>query len=163
MKMRQFLPVLIVSIFTSSPCLADLGGADITGRNGSTSSGIKYEARCGLKLEKCEVSFKGERLIVDEGQGISLSQFISVTTDRTCRQRSILLPMFKSCYESQYDKDFIITYRASDGEKRSALIAFRPGYLLQGVDAYQSFERDLQIWIGDVLRPIGPSIQVQSR
>lgn len=159
--MRQFLPFLIGSAFAATPCLADLGGADITGPSGLTTNGAKYEARCGLNLEKCQVMFKDKQLMVDEGQGISVSQFVSVTTNRTCRQRSFLLPMFKSCYESQYDKDFIITYRADSGENRSALIAFRPGYLLQGVEAYQGFERDLQIWIGDVLRPIGPSIQVQ--
>ena len=68
----------MVSVFSASPCLADLGGADITRENGSTTSGVKYEARCGLKLEKCDVSFKDQRLIVDEGQGILLSQFISV-------------------------------------------------------------------------------------
>ena len=143
------------------PCSANLGGADITGPKGSPTSGAKYEALCGLKLEKCEVTFKDERLIVDEGQGISLPQFISVTTDRTCRQRAILLPMLKSCYPSQYDKDFTITYRSDSGEKRSALLVFRPGYLLQGVEAYQSFQRDLQVWIGDVIRPIGPNIKVE--
>ena len=79
--------------------------------------------------------FKDKRLMVDEGQVISVPQFASVTTNRTCRQRSFLLPMFKSCYESQYDKDFIITYRADSGENRSVLIVFKPGCLLQGVEA----------------------------
>ena len=98
--MRQFLPFLIGSAFAATPCLADLGGADITGPSGLTTNGAKYEARCGLNLEKCQVMFKDKQLMVDEGQGISVSQFVSVTTNRTCRQRSFLLPMFKSCYES---------------------------------------------------------------
>jgi hypothetical protein len=60
----------MVSVFSASACLTDLGGADITGKNGSTTSGVKHEARCGLKLKKCDASFKDQRLIVDEGQGI---------------------------------------------------------------------------------------------
>ena len=60
----------------------------------------------------------------------------------------------------QFDYDYTITYRTKEGKKRAALIAFRPGYLLGGVKGHERFYRELQVWLGDVLRPIGPSIKL---
>ncbi len=51
------------------------------------------------------------------------------------------MPWVKSCYASQYDHD--LSYKSSDGSDKSALIAFRPGYFLQGEEAFESFNRDL--------------------
>ena len=68
--------------------------------------------------------------------------------------KSCSYAMGKSCFNDQYDYDFTITYRTEDDRKRSALIAFGPGYFLQGMEAHASFRRDLQVWFENVLRPI---------
>jgi len=141
--------------------LADLGGADITDKSGRNATGESYSARCGIKAVKCTVALREGRLVVDDGAGILSSQVVNVVTGRTCRQTSIIMPWVKSCYASQYDHDFTISYKATDGTEKSALIAFRPGYFHQGEEAYESFNRDLQIWMRQVLRPIGPSMEIE--
>lgn len=158
---RLLLLIPLTAAICCKAANADLGGADITGPSGDTSSGQTYQARCGQDANKCEVSFEDGKLMINNKGGIYSDQFISVVTARTCRQKSVLMPWVKSCYHSQYDYDFTITYLSSEGGKRSALIAFRPGYILQGLEAHSSFKRDLQVWIEDVLRPIGPSIRVE--
>jgi len=152
--------LLVLPALMPGYALADLGGADMTDQTGRTT-GESYSARCGKKAEKCTASFKDGRLIVDNGDGILGSQVINVVTSRTCRQVSIIMPWVKSCYASQYDYDFVISYRSSDGSDKTALIALRPGYFHQGEEAYDGFNRDLQIWLKQVLRPIGPSVEVE--
>lgn len=156
-----FLGIFSLALIAPS-VKADLGGADITGPSGDTSSGKSYKARCGQSLKKCTVSFKYGKLMIDNNGGIYSDQFLEVFTARTCRQKSILMPWVKSCFNSQNDYDFTITYSTKDNRKRSALIAFRPGYFLQGMEAHASFRRDLQVWIEDVLRPIGPSVRIEN-
>ena len=51
--------------------------------------------------------------------------------------------------------------KGKNGEKRAALIVSRPGYLLGNELAHESFYKDFQIWIGDVIRPIGPSLKIE--
>ena len=140
------------------PSEDDLGGADIFGDE--EYSADSFNAKCGKKLEKCVVSFKDGRLSINNGKGITRDQFVNIVSGRTCRQRSIALPMVKSCFASQYDYDYTITYKTKEGKKRAALIAFRPGYFHGGVEGHESFYRELQVWLGDVLRPIGPSIKL---
>ena len=143
---------------TIKPSEDDLGGADIFGDE--EYSADSFDAKCGKKLEKCVVSFKDERLSINNGRGITRSQFVNVVSGRTCRQRTLLFGVTTSCYKSQYDYDYTITYLTKEGKKRAALIAFRPGYLLGGVKGHERFYRELQVWLGDVLRPIGPSIKL---
>ena len=140
---------------------ADLDGADITGPKGQTTTGEVYEARCGIKKERCKVGFRDERLLINDGKGIERSQFVSVVLTRECTQRSLLFPNITSCFQNQLDWDFTITYNATDGTRRSALISFMPRYLnTNPTDLARGFVRDLQVWLKDVIRPIGPSIQL---
>ena len=162
------LPFLAIFLLFAAPFLphavhADLDGADITGPNGQTTTGQAYEARCGIKKEKCTVSFKDEKLIINEGAGIYRDQFVSVVLTRECTQRALLMPWVTSCFQNQLDWDFTITYRASDSSQRTALISFMPRYFnTNPTDIARAFERDLQIWSENVLRPIGPSIQIEA-
>lgn len=143
---------------------ADLGGADITGPSGDTTTGRIYEARCGAEKVKCTVGFKDEKLTVNNKGGIYRDQFKNVVLNRECTQRSLLLPWVTSCFANQYDWAFTITYVNEEGKTRSALITFMPRYLSTGAtDRAREFERDLQIWVEDVLRPIGPSIQLEGQ
>jgi len=162
------LPLLGMFLLFAAPFLpqavrADLDGADITGPKGQTTTGQAYEARCGIKKEKCTVSFKDEKLIINDGAGIYRDQFVSVVLTRECTQRALLMPWVTSCFQNQLDWDFTITYRASDGGQRTALISFMPRYFnTNPTDTARAFERDIQIWSENVLRPIGPSIQIET-
>ena len=161
----QFLAILLLFAGPLLPQAvhADLDGADITGPKGQTTTGQTYEARCGIKKEKCTVSFKDEKLIINEGAGIYRDQFVSVVLTRECTQRALLMPWVTSCFQNQLDWDFTITYRASDSSQRTALISFMPRYFnTNPTDIARAFERDLQIWSENVLRPIGPSIQIEA-
>lgn len=153
---------LLLSPLWLQAARADLDGADITGPKGQTTTGQSYEARCGIKKEKCKVSFEGEKLVVNEGDGIYRNQFVSAVLTRECTQRALLMPWVTSCFQNQLDWDFTITYKSSDGSQRTALISFMPRYFNTGpTDIARSFERDLQIWAENVLRPIGPSILIE--
>ena len=170
--MKQYFPLaaatasslVVVCTFGTGLARADLGGADITGPSGDTTTGRTYEARCGAEKVKCTVGFKDEKLIVNDKGGIYRDQFKNVVLKRECTQRSILLPWVTSCFANQYDWAFTITYVNDEGKTRSALITFMPRYLATGAnDRAREFERDLQIWGEDVLRPIGPSIQIEGQ
>ena len=101
MKHLLFLPLLLVLV--ANDAKADLGGADITGPSGDTTTGRTYKARCGAKKEKCTVSFADEKLIVNNGDGIYRDQFVNVILKKECTQRSILMPWITSCFANQYD------------------------------------------------------------
>lgn len=145
---------LLIILLTGAPiAYSDLDSA-------STSLGSKYKAKCGEELDKCEIHFEDDLLVINQTDTLKREQFTSVVIDRTCRQRSILLPFLRSCYSSQYDRDVTITYIGEKDKKKSALIVFRPGYFLQGDEAYSNFYRELQIWLEDVIRPVGASIKI---
>ena len=75
---RLLLLVSLLSVLSGNAAKADLGGADITGSSGDTTTGRTYEARCGADTKKCAVSFKDEKLIVNDGGGIYRDQFVNV-------------------------------------------------------------------------------------
>ncbi len=133
------------------PSNDDLGGADLTGPEGGTTTGNTYDAWCGPKYQDCKVSFKDDRLSVNEGAGIKREQFVRVTRERVCRNYALGLP---NCYRHQMNKEYTITYRSGSGQERSALITFRHER------TYKNFNRDFQIWLGDVLRTVGPSLKL---
>ena len=136
----------------------DMGGADILGPDSEIDED-GFKAFCGPKSKPCRVSFQDGRLSINKGRGITRNQLIRVTTDRTCRERFMGIP---NCYEHQYDFDYTFTYRDLKGNERAALIAFRPGNMLgRGNLPHQAFKRELQVWVNDVLRPIGPSIEIE--
>ena len=161
--MKKLLTLAVICVAWVAPkANADLGGADITGSSGDTTTGSTYEARCGASNDKCKVGFKDGKLIVNDKGGIYRDQFVNVVRKRECTQRSVLLPFITSCFENQYDIAFTITYDNNEGNRRSALITFMPRYFATGAtDRAREFERDLQIWIEDVLRPIGASIKIE--
>ena len=67
---RLLIVLLLLSALGGNAVNADLGGADITGLSGDTTTGRTYKARCGADNQKCTVSFKDEKLIVNDGNGI---------------------------------------------------------------------------------------------
>ena len=108
MKPLFFISVLCLAVFASE-AKADLGGADITGPSGETTTGRTYKARCGADKDKCTVSFKDGKLVVNDKGGIYRDQFVNVVRNRVCTQRALLMPFVTSCFENQYDIAFTIT------------------------------------------------------
>tara|TARA_E500000331_G_C16981789_1_gene593884 strand:- start:134 stop:703 length:570 start_codon:yes stop_codon:yes gene_type:complete len=136
----------------------DLGGADFLGPDSEIEE-KGYKAFCGQKAKPCNVAFIDGRLSINKGKGITNSQLIGVTKDRTCREVFMGLP---NCYSDQFDHDYTFRYRDKKGNERAALIILRPGtFLGRGKVQHQAFKRDLQVWMKDVLRPIGPSIEIE--
>ena len=130
----------------------DLIGADITGPSGGTTTGNVYDAWCGKDYSECTVEFKDNRLSVNGGLGIKRSQMVNVIRERICRQYFLGI---KDCFESNYNKEYTITYKNKNEELRSAFIT------IKHEPTYEKFNRDFQIWLGDVLREIGPSLQIE--
>ena len=151
---RLLLPLLAVLALPTA-VNADLGGADITGQDGSTTTGRVYDAWCGIDFKDCKVSFKNDLLSVNKSSGITRNQLVNVTMARVCRQKSLGGFGPPSCFKSQYNKEYSITYKNSENKERTASISFRHE------PTYKSFNRDFQIWMGDVLREVGPSLKIE--
>ena len=120
----------------------------------STYSSEKIHiARCGFDLEDCEIVFRDGKMIMNEVFRITRSQFEGVVKSTECRQRSIALPMLKSCFHSQYDRDFTISYKDINGLSNSTRISFRPGYTANQ-SGWRNFQFDLQSWAGMEVTPL---------
>ena len=100
MKRLFLISALCLAAFASE-AKADLGGADITGPSGETTTGRTYKARCGADIDKCTVSFKAGKLVVNDKGGIYRDQFVNLVRNRVCTQRAILMPFVTSCFENQ--------------------------------------------------------------
>ena len=153
--MKRFLIPLLAALALPTSINADLGGADITGQDGSTTTGRVYDAWCGSDFKDCKVSFKNDLLSVNKSSGITRNQLVNVTMARVCRQKSLGGFGPPSCFKSQYNKEYSITYKNSENKERTALITFRHE------PTCKSFNRDFQIWMGDVLREVGPSLKIE--
>tara|TARA_Y100000589_G_C26811587_1_gene490081 strand:+ start:61 stop:615 length:555 start_codon:yes stop_codon:yes gene_type:complete len=134
------------------PSNNDLGGADITGPYGGSTTGNVYAAWCGKDFIDCDVSFKDDRLSVNNGTGITREQLVRVTMERVCRIRTFGI---EDCIKSTKNKEYTITYKTDLDQERSALISFR------NEKTYKNFNRDFQIWMGEVLRDVGPSLKIE--
>ena len=117
-------------------------------------------ARCGFDLEDCEIVFNDGEMIINEVFRISRRQFEGVVKSTECRQRSIALPILKSCFHSQYDRDFTIAYKDLNGLSNSTRVSFRPGYSADQ-SGWRNFQFDLQSWAGMAVTPL--SIDRQSK
>ena len=153
--MKRLLLPLLAALLLPTTVKADLGGADITGKDWSTTTGTVYDAWCGSDFNDCEVRLKNDLLSVNQSSGIPRNQLVYVTMERVCRQKSLGGFGPPSCFKSQYNKEYSITYKNSENQERTALISFRHE------PTYKSFNRDFQIWMGDVLREVGPSLKIE--
>jgi hypothetical protein len=164
LAMKSIKAVTVVAIATSSafllislPAKSDLGDADITGPTGSSTTGNRFDGWCGEKRSNCKIEFINDRLVAGSGQGITKEQYRSVKKTHVCRYRTFGILDCTSMDGTArfYDKEFIISYTALDGEVRTALITFR------NQQVSDKFERDLEIWSQQILRPIGPSLEIR--
>tara|TARA_B100000700_G_C14736259_1_gene710811 strand:+ start:16 stop:531 length:516 start_codon:yes stop_codon:yes gene_type:complete len=110
------------------------------------SSDKTHKAMCGLNIKSCQILFKSGNLIVNEDLVIDRRQFRGVTKSLECRQRLILMPMFVSCFKSQYDKDYTISFSDENGLINSIQVSFRPGYI-PNQKRWKDFQEDLKLWI----------------
>jgi len=65
---------------------------------------------------------------------------------------------YNSCNAPEHagDKRYRITYKSLMGQERVGIITFRD------VEAEMEFRDDLEIWMGEPLREVGPIIKISS-
>ena len=72
--------------------------------------------------------------------------------ERVCRIRIFGI---EDWIKSTKNNEYAITYKKYLDQERSVLISFR------NKKTYKNFKRDFQIWKGEVLRDVGPSLKIQ--
>ena len=147
---------------------ADLGSAE-DGVGDKALSGTIYDAWCGNKSnEDCKVKFENDRLIVNNGNGITASQIEDITMNSRLfvdnrdpnnkggdhGARCIDHRGIESFYRPSCQVHFWIEYNDAYGETRNALVRFR-----NQARAYQ-FQEDIEAWSGIKFRERGPSVQI---
>jgi len=140
-----------------SPLKADLGKAEMPAIGPKATSDITHKAWCGeVKLSNntdCKVNFKEGRLIVDQGEGIDISQVVDVERRIICRTKVWKCTGDPSYEEMNGHKEYLIKYRSGSIIK-GGQITFHD----QRAD--QLFKKDLERWIGKPIRKVGPSIRI---
>ena len=147
------------TLFTPPIALADLGAADSGERR--ELSGRSHEAWCGTKSNtNCRVKFQDGRMTVDGGSGITASQIKQVIhsekffADHAGYRKGGKCEWLglgpKHCHEH-----FEFQYVADDGTTRWATIRF------MNRQAAGGFQADVEAWIGQPLRSIGPSVKLE--
>lgn len=127
--------VLIAALMCAIPSAvyADLGSAEIEQyRQPPVMSGKVFDAKCGKKSKKCKIKFVGDRLIIDNGAGITASQLLDVKSEKVHTGNWI-----SSWHYHSYD----LKYVSDSGEEKVG--AFR--FYNDGVN--DSFKKDLQVWV----------------
>ena len=70
--------------YSIRPSINDLRGADITRPYWGSATGNVYAAGRGKDFIDCDVSFKDDTLLVNNGTGITREKLIRVTMERVC-------------------------------------------------------------------------------
>jgi len=145
------------SSILSRPIYGNLGDADTTGGMHQRTSGKTYDAWCGIEYKDCKVRFKNDRLTVNSDEGILSDQVVSITKESLCRIQagwgaSGCQNTYGAVFTGLFNKEYTIEYNSEEGY-RSALITFRH----DGTD--KKFNRDLEIWIGEIMSPISSNIK----
>ena len=142
--MRRFLAAAAfigASLLATAPARADLGAAD-TAIGGSNRI---YDALCGKNEKDCRVAFKNDRLIVDNGDGIGLSQLIGLTYEKIHTGDWL---------STWHFHEYRVRYRAENGATSVGIIRFKND------GTSDDFKRDFQDWTGEPLRIVGPSVKL---
>ena len=160
--MKRLLLPLLAALALPTAVNADLGGADLQNSQSGALSGNTYEAWCGVIPKKqkvkdrkdCLVKFKDNRLIVDDGKGILKDQLLSIKLNVICDVNF----WWNTCAAPQElgDKRYTINYQSSKGKESKGIITLRD------FETDMEFRDDLQIWMGEELRDIGPIIKISS-
>ena len=87
---------------------------DITGQDGSTTTGRVYDAWCGSDFKDCKVSFKND--LLTKKSSYYKKSVTYVTMERFAGKKFGLV---SSCFKSQYNKEYSITYKNSENKERT--------------------------------------------
>ena len=115
---------------------ADLGSAE-------TEIAETFDAYCGKRGNDCRVTFEEARMRVDDGKGITRDQLISFKYTGP-----------DLCVFSCPDLPWVLSYKNSEGEIKTARIIFRHG------PTNIRFGQALEVFAGPT-RKLGPSIKVE--
>ena len=159
---RRFLAAAAfigASLLSAVPARADLGAAESGPRQ--ELSGRKYEAWCGTKENiDCIVEFTDGRMIVDGGKGIGLDQLKRVLySEKLHKDMAGFGPKGAPCQwlgmgPKHCQVYFEFEYAALDGSTRWGTIRFMNRFISPG------FRADVEAWMGEPLRAIGPSVKL---
>ncbi len=163
---RLLLLPLLIGLF--SPSWAGLGDAE-DGMEGSIVSKRIYDAWCGsIRNKSCKVKFRGQRIIVNDGTGVLQDQVLEISQkwllfmiNRDSEQNrsdhgALCVPISQRFGRPSCQNHFWITYKASSGKTRIALIRF------SHEARSNQFRRDLENWSGIKLRGTGPTIKIEN-
>ena len=153
--MKKILGLSFI-VITTSPlvALADLGEADLENNESFVSSEV-HNAYCKVSGNKCTITFVDGKMKVDNSSGIHSSQIISINREPVPTNKPCFLCSEKEKFRQGSD-EFLITYTREDGSKARAKFLFTPGN--GGGD---KLKRDIEHWLGQKLRKIGPSIKLE--
>tara|TARA_Y100001968_G_scaffold228592_1_gene211377 strand:+ start:584 stop:1063 length:480 start_codon:yes stop_codon:yes gene_type:complete len=130
--MKRFLLLLIIGL--SAPALADLGEAETAMSQKST-----FDIWCGSSENNCKVSFEGDRLKVNGGEGITSDQILR--TDQT----------WKANFWSGGTYTFTITYRKKNGTNSFGK------FLIRHVPTANAFTDQLSTFTGQYVGGTDPA------
>ena len=123
--------------------------------NESFVSSEVHNAYCKVSGNKCTITFVDGKMKVDNSSGIHSSQIISINREPVPTNKPCFLCSEKEKFRQGSD-EFLITYTREDGSKARAKFLFTPGN--GGGD---KLKRDIEHWLGQKLRKIGPSIKLE--
>lgn len=147
---------------------AELGSVEV-GLSDKKLSGTIYDAWCGNeKNADCKIKLDNERLIVNNGSGITVEQVTSIKIDERLfvknrdpdnkgadhGLRCNLPGAPNAYYRPSCQVHFWIEYNDSSGDKRNALIRFK------NKDRAYQLQDDLEAWSGIKFRERGPSVKI---
>ena len=128
--------LLLLPLLLGSPAIADLGPAE-------TEVTETFDTYCGKRGNDCRVTFESGRMRVNDGKGISRDQLVGFKYTGP-----------DLCVFSSPDLPWVVSYRNSSGEIKTAKIIFRHG------PTNIRFGQALEVFAGPT-RKLGPNIEVK--
>ena len=128
--------LLLLPLLQGSPAIADLGPAE-------TEVIETFDAYCGKRGNDCRVTFESGQMRVNDGKGIGRDQLVSFKYTGP-----------DLCVFSCPDLPWVVSYRNSSGEVKTAKFIFRHG------PTNIRFGKALEVFAGPT-RKLGPNIEVE--
>ena len=127
--------------FLQVPALAGLGEAS------SVSTEAEFKPWCGKRNNDCKVTFAGDKIAVNNGDGITREQFKRYSCSSEWRQLGL-------SGIDHWEYTCLVFYTENSKEQFGTFMFVNEG-------AYRAFVRALEGFCGSTCRPIGPSFKVE--
>ena len=141
--MQKLLIAAAASLLALSPAPATAGLRDAS----SASTEAEFRPWCGKRKNDSKVKFTNDRMIVDDGDGISREQFKRFNCSGEWRQLGL------SGWD-HWEYTCQVFYNENSQAQFGTFIFINEG-------AYRGFVRALKGFCGSECRPIGPSYKIE--